>query len=446
MSIESALAQTHPNVEIIVVDDGSTDGTAAAMAQYAGRVTYIQQANQGVAAARNTGFRASAGEYVTFLDDDDLALPDKIARQVQALGSHPRAGLVHCGYYFADQDGNYLSKVELLPEGDVLRELVCSNFVWVGAPLIRRRCLEQVGLFDQTIPGITADWEMWLRVALAGYPFACVQETLGVYRIQPDSMMADVSKLERGMFAVLDRVFSRPVLPAGVAALKAQAYGEIHFWVSCRYYAAGRWDDARRNLAKALAECPQLSEGLAQRFCDDALSPRVSDPLQFITGVLDHLPAVAQDLGRCRLQLLARVHTGLALRSYGMGDVAGGRRQFAQALALDPARAQSTQDFARSLSRYAMHLPVGSPLQYVDTVLGNLPDQAQPLARVRPQVVSEVNIGCAFQDFAAGRRSLTVRRVLTALRHRPAWLKNRGVVSIFFKSLLGLMPEAQRLS
>ncbi len=292
VALKSALAQTYPNIEIIVVDDGSTDDTAAVVAQYAGRVTYLKQANQDVAAARNTGIRAASGEYLTFLDDDDLIMPTKIARQVQVLASRPEVGLVHCRFYYADEDGNYLYKADLLPEGEVLQELVCSNFVWVGAPLIRRHCFDQVGLFDEEIPAICADWDMWLRIAQAGYRFACVQEPLGVYRIHRDGMMSDVAELERGNFAVLEKVYSNPHLPADVAALKEQAYGKIRFWISCRYYDAGQWDDARRNLAAALALRPQLleqPEELSRLVCNHALSHRVRDPFQFVAGVLDHL-------------------------------------------------------------------------------------------------------------------------------------------------------------
>jgi len=442
VAIESALAQTYPNVEIIVVDDGSTDDTAAVVAQYAGRVTYLKQANQDVAAARNTGIRAASGEYLTFLDDDDLIMPTKIERQVQVMASQPKVGLVHCRFYYADEDGNYLYKAGLLPEGEVLPRLVCSNFVWVGAPLIRRHCFDQVGLFDEEIPSVTADWDMWLRIAQAGYWFACVQELLGAYRIHRGSMMSDVARLEQGMFAVLEKVFSNPQLPADVAALKEQAYGKIRFWISCRYYDAGQWDDAQRNLAAALALCPQLferPEELSQLVCEHALNHRVSDPFQFVAGVLDHLPACADGLRRYRSRLLSQIYAELAMRNYGVGDIAYAKSQFTEAMALDSTGFQQTEDFIGLLGRCAMHLPVSAPILYVDTVLQNLPAQAQQLGRVRARVLGYVNVKLAYRDYLAGQRRLAVRRILTALRYRPFLIRRRHVVSIFLRSLLGLM-------
>ncbi len=148
-------------------------------------------------------------------------MPTKIERQVQVLASRPEVGLVHCRFYYADEDGNYLYKAGLLPEGEVLQELVCSNFVWVGAPLIRRHCFDQVGLFDEEIPAICADWDMWLRIAQAGYRFACVQEPLGVYRIHRDGMMSDVAKLERGNV----RRLGKSILQSAVASRRGSLEG-----------------------------------------------------------------------------------------------------------------------------------------------------------------------------------------------------------------------------
>jgi glycosyltransferase involved in cell wall biosynthesis len=446
-AIESVLAQTYPHIEVIVVDDGSTDDTAEVVAQYAGRVTYLKQANQDVAAARNTGIRAASGDYLTFLDDDDLILPTKIEHQVRVLVSRPKVGLVHCRFYYIDGDGNYLHKVGLRPEGEVLHKLVRSNFVWVGAPLIHRHCLDQVGLFNEEIP-ITADWDMWLRIAQAGYRFGCVQEPLGAYRIHRNSMMSNVARLEQELFAVLEKVFSNSHLPADVTALKEQAYGNIRFWIGCRYYDAGQWDDGRRNLTTALAFRPHLlgqPEELLRLICSHALSPRVDAPLQFITGVLDHLPACADGLQRYRSRLLSQVYAGLAMRDYGLGDIVGAKRQFAEAIALDPTICQQTKDFARLLRHYALHLPISAPTLYVDTVLQNLPAETQRLRCVRARVLSDVYVGCASQDYSVGRRRLAVRRILIALRYRPTWIRSRSVISILLRSLLGLMTREHRL-
>src|SRR4051812_3217208 len=96
-AIDSALAQTHPPLEVIVVDDGSTDDTAEILQTYGGRIRAMRQANAGVAAARNAGLAAASGRYVGFLDSDDVWAPDKLARQLAVFDAQPALGLVHCG-------------------------------------------------------------------------------------------------------------------------------------------------------------------------------------------------------------------------------------------------------------------------------------------------------------------------------------------------------------
>lgn len=438
VAVESALAQSYPRIEVIVVDDGSVDDTAAVMAGYAGRITYLRQANQDVAVARNTGIAAAAGEYLTFLDDDDWIMPDKIERQMQVMASCPEASLVHSRYWFAGQEGALWSRVGLLPEGDVLQELLCGNLFWVGSPLVRRQCLEQVGAFDTQIPAVCADWDLWLRIVLAGYRVACVQEPLGVYRMQTNSMLAKVGELERATLAILERAFADPRLPAEALSVRDRAYGAWRFWIGCRYYAAGQWADGRRNLEEALAHRPEWSACpvlLAKLLAADALSPRVGDPLLFIAGVLDHLPTGAEVLAGYRSRLLGMVHVGLALRAYGR-DPDDARAYLVQAIQLDSEMLERPAEFADSVQDYALHLPSGEPVEYVQHVLANLPPEAMPLAHVRAEVLSSVNVGQAFEDYAVGRWGSTVRRVWMAVCQRPAWLANRGVVSILARSLV----------
>jgi glycosyltransferase involved in cell wall biosynthesis len=433
LTVESVLAQTYPNIEIIVIDDGSTDDTEAVMASYAGRVIYVKQ-EHGATNGRYKGFQMASGEYINFLDHDDLIMPTKIERQVQILDSQPEIGLVHCGYYYMDKDGDFLEAVSFLPAG-TLEELVCGDFIWSGAPLIRRQCLDRVGRFDRC-----SDWDMWIRIAQAGFQFACIQQPLGAYRILPDSQMANITQLESAIFWILDRVFADPHLPPEVAAVKERAQGGYRFWISCRYYAAGMWENAQRNLVEALELRPQLLEHpgeLLELWRGHALSMRVSDPVGFVMGVLDHLPPVVESLGQYRSQLLSQVYVGLSLREYGSGRIAQAQGYLAKAVALEPSVFDQSDDSAELICHNAMRLPVNDPVRYVETVFQNLPACAQPLAPLQSRVLGEVSMGCAFRDYFAGRPRQVVQRILAALRHHPSWLLNKGVASILLKSLLG---------
>jgi glycosyltransferase involved in cell wall biosynthesis len=441
-ALESVLAQTYPAIEVVVVDDGSTDDTAAMLEQYAGRICCVKQNNQGVERARNKGIRVSTGDYLSFLDDDDLMMPTKIERQVKVLDSQPEVGLVHCGYHYIDKDGNHLETTGRLPEGDVRKQLVWGCFPWSGGPLIRRECFDHIGKKEHR--DWYGDWGMWLRIALAGYPFACIQEPLGYYRIVRGSMIDDkVANCERLVFSILDQVFANWQLPDDIVAEKNQIYGGWHFWISCRYYLGGYWDEAKRNLKATLTLRPELlqrPEDLLQLFYWDAVSPRVRvhDPIKFINDLFDHLPPIAKPIGQYRSRLLSQVYAGLAMRNYGAGRIAEARHQLSEAIALEPAMLDRPEAFVKSVYDYANRLPFGSPLAYVDTVFQNLPPQAQRLRHVRSRVLGEVNVVCAFQDYFAGHRRRVPRRVLAALRYHPPFIKNRGVISILVKSLLAL--------
>ncbi len=256
-ALESVLSQTYPAIEIIVVDDGSTDETAAVVAQYGQRVRYVRQSNQGVEMARRQGIQAMIGDYITFLDDDDLMAPTKIERQAAILDSRLEVGVVHCGYRYIDKDGNILGMSGRLPEGDMRKSLVWGCSPWSGGPLIRRQCFDCFGADEH--PDWYSDWGMWLRITLAGNQWACVQEPLGDYRIVRGSMIDNrIPNAERLVFHLLQEVFGNWELPREILAEKDEIYAGWHFWISCRYYTVGSWEDAQQNLVKCLQFRPLL--------------------------------------------------------------------------------------------------------------------------------------------------------------------------------------------
>ena len=443
LTVDSVLIQTYPNIEIIVIDDGSTDDTAIVMQQYAGQVTYVKQNNQGGTAASNAGIKLASGKYINVLDHDDLFLPTKIERQVQILNSQPEIGLVHCGYYHIDAEGNLLNQVRLLPEGNVLKDLLTrGNFIWSGAPLIRKECLDKVGYFEDTF---SSDWDLWLRIATAGYLFGCIQEPLGGYRLLGGSEMstsANVSRLEQSGFAILDKVFNDSSLPDDIAALKQQVYSRRHLWLSCMYFATGQGDNGQQHMIDAMALCPRLQEEpeeLLKELSEHVLfDVRIGNPVKLVIDLFNHLPPEAEKLGRYRARLLGSVYVEAALRSYDLENIPEAKSHLDKAVASYPAMLKQRDDFAMLLFRHAAWLPDNISFSYVEKVLQNLPANAQSLRQVQGRVIGDLNIIGAFEDYFAARWQPVVGQVLTALRYRPSYLRNRGVVSIFFRSLARL--------
>lgn len=128
-AVESALAQTHPAVEVIVVDDGSTDATQQILAPYRSRIACLHQTNRGPAAARNAGLRIARGAYLLFLDSDDLLVPTSVAAKVSFLEQHPQYGLVYSAWKQINDDGSrVLGEVRPACQGDVLAALLRREF------------------------------------------------------------------------------------------------------------------------------------------------------------------------------------------------------------------------------------------------------------------------------------------------------------------------------
>ena len=168
-AVQCVLAQTHSNTEIIVVDDGGTDDTPQRLAEFGPRLVYVRQANQGVAAARNAGIRRASGEFVAFLDSDDLWHQRKLEIQSDYLRRHPEVGLVVCHW---DMAPGTLARCGL-PLGDVSRidveRMSCERLAVRGSfgtsgVLVRKSCLDAVGPFDTTLR-TAEDREMWIRFA-----------------------------------------------------------------------------------------------------------------------------------------------------------------------------------------------------------------------------------------------------------------------------------------
>ncbi|HKE57304.1 MAG TPA: glycosyltransferase family A protein [Pyrinomonadaceae bacterium] len=180
-----AVASAHAagrDVEVVVVDDASEDKTAEVCRDLES-IKYVRiERNQNVAGARNVGILNSTAEFITFLDDDDLRLPDTLDRQASMLQSKPDAGFVFGQALIDDGSGNPPTDYypRHCPQGDVLAQLLTQNFIPCGSVVFRRSCLFRVGLLDASIPGID-DWDLWIRIASL-YPVQAVAQPVMIWR------------------------------------------------------------------------------------------------------------------------------------------------------------------------------------------------------------------------------------------------------------------------
>ncbi|MBN2304804.1 MAG: glycosyltransferase [Anaerolineae bacterium] len=213
-TVDSGLNQTYPAIEVIVVDDGSTDGTGTLLTErYGDRIRYVYQENQGVGAARNNGAQIARGEFVHFCDADDQLLPEKVARCMAVFRDQPEIALVYTQCHYVEPDGRTIIPREQpeLPAGDVFCQLLHGprgNFVPQCTPLIRRQAVLDVGGFSQQLRA-AEDWDMWLRLA-ARYPFGVVNEPLALYRMLPNAMHTDPVRMATARLQVIQMARSYP--------------------------------------------------------------------------------------------------------------------------------------------------------------------------------------------------------------------------------------------
>lgn len=182
-AIESVLAQTFTDFELIVVDDGSTDGTQELAASYKGMVRYIRQTNKGPSAARNNGIKNALGRYIAFLDSDDIWLPEMLAKQFSLSLKKPAAGLTATGYGLINS-GHPLTETVIMNEdelADARNGNLYKNFFATSSVMVKKRCFETVGMFNENLH-FAEDWDMWIRI-LQRYSFAYLPETLMHYRV-----------------------------------------------------------------------------------------------------------------------------------------------------------------------------------------------------------------------------------------------------------------------
>jgi hypothetical protein len=257
-TIESALAQTYAEAEIIAIDDGSTDASADVLGRYAGRITIVRQTNRGLSAARNAGVRSSRGELLAFLDADDAWLPEYLACMVGALDRNPECVLAYSQLVIVDSDGRELgasiagAQIGRPPE---LREMFERLWpIMPSAVVMRRAAFDRIGGFPEQFRGLGyEDVYMWMRAREVG-PFAYVAEPLVRWRfslfprpLKPGGKEREAARIFLGLVRERWRVSAEALVRA-----RERAPRSILGYIGLRALGDGDRATARRAFARAL--------------------------------------------------------------------------------------------------------------------------------------------------------------------------------------------------
>jgi glycosyltransferase involved in cell wall biosynthesis len=266
-TIESVLEQTFSDFELLVIDDGSHDSTLEIISHIKDpRLKVFSYPNAGLAVSRNRGIAHASGEYISFIDADDLWTSDKLESQFRRLQENPEAALAYSWTDFIDESSQFVrTGSHLTTNGDAYANLLLINFLENGSnPLIRREALNQVGGFDESLTA-SEDWDLWLRLA-AHYNFITISYPQILYRISANSMTANVAKQERQTLIVIEQAFSQA--PQSLQYLKPYSISNIYKYLT----------------VKALEGLPERQKGvLAARFFWNSI---INDPSLLRTRVI----------------------------------------------------------------------------------------------------------------------------------------------------------------
>lgn len=256
-ALHSLFEQKCPADEIIVIDDGSTDGTAAILEKYEKKISYHFQENRGLAAARNKGVHVSNCDYLAFLDADDLFHPEKIEVQKTFLDQHPEIDMVFSDFeYFG---GTLLRRP--IPEsfrkgeGNMLLDLFRYNCIAVPTVLMRRECFQEVGSFDESLLAVE-DYDLWLRLVKRkriGY----VDRVLASVRIHPENMSKNADLMRDHEITVMNKAMEdNPHINDHYSHLIREKRSGIYFETGYRHILGQRMKKARLNLIYAMKSRP----------------------------------------------------------------------------------------------------------------------------------------------------------------------------------------------
>jgi len=342
-AIESVLFQSFSDFELIVIDDGSTDGTAEVVSRYKDpRIIYCRLEHGERSRARNGGIELSKGKYIAFLDSDDWYLPNKLADQVASLETNPDNGIALGGWLIVDDSGRRIQEVrpweEFSPQPSS-REWLIGNTATPITIMIKREWLERVGGFNESLSG-PEDTELWIRLGLAGCRVVWTTSIVAVELVHQSNSLRNWSTVTRERLKMLDILFSNQKFINTMDKSKQEICASFHLVFAWKAYDAGLFEEGKAELLKTIELNPRLCEDQGDAILYSLIGYAnyflVTDPIRAVNLAFDHLPERLTFLYRRRKEVLGKTWMSRAWRKHAVGDFNAMRESVFHAIWLRP--------------------------------------------------------------------------------------------------------------
>ncbi|MFC1997547.1 glycosyltransferase family 2 protein [Chloroflexota bacterium] len=439
-AINSVLEQTYTNFELIIVNDASSDNTTEIVQQYSDpRIKYIiHEINKGLPAARNTGMRAASGKNIALLDSDDFFHPKKLEIHASFLKHNPAVDITYNPRYELNYSETTIRDLFRPPLTVGLRDLIHGYPFTPSDMVLRKDVTERVGLFDERFTAGGEDLEYPATLALAGCRFASVDRALnyrrhhsGHYRKNLDARLNDVE-------TALTKIYSSPQCPEEIRLLGKKPLTENYIVLIYEAFVQDRTKDGQKFLHELLQFNPSVINGspckLVEFFANNSTANKNENHIEILKLLFDQLPKIHIDIFP---QFSWAVKQGLLIKgvraSLWQRDQAA-KEYFRQA---ELSEANFSDKYlttvAQHLVNYEVELRTTALKRVMERLIPNIKNLSTP--KQFKNFLAMVGIKRAFENYQRGKYNQVPLNVINAIRHKPAYILDRGVISIFAKSL-----------
>lgn len=447
-TIQSVLTQTYPNFELIIINDASPDHSTEVVRQFDdARIKYIvHEKNQGLSAARNTGIRSSVGGIIALLDGDDIFHPDKLQAHVEFLDENPDVGVTYNSRFELNHSSEMVRGLWRPPLTVSLADLVIGFPFGPSDMVLRRDWVFRVNLFDEYYTYVGEDLDINCRLALAGCKIASIDRALN-YRRYHSGRIINIPFSVDNTIRPLNATFSDPRCPSEVLNLQDLAYSTHYLLWSAIAFTQDETALGREYCLEAVQRNPSFLDGTPSQLIDTMILYSIVDesidhPL-LLRRILDQLPPEAAWPADLYDWAVARGYLLRGTRAIMWERLEDGRDHFERAAALN---AKTDKVFLSNLSAQLLDYEAIMGYPAAENVIRNLSPYLKDVGE--PSELSwlkgNYSINKAFLNYRDGKFANVPKDVFNAVKSDLNYLTNRGMWSILFRSLLGMVNSANR--